>query len=351
MMDDMIVVIIAGGSGTRLWPLSTPEYPKHLLKLIGEESLLQSAYHRAKKISDDIYVVTEVSHAHHVKEQLPDLKDDAFIIEAGRRGTAGCIIAGLHHVQSRHDNNEPVAFLHADHVIRDVEGFAFSFKVAGEVAALKNKITLIGIEPTYPSTGFGYIHKDAQIEGHDLVFSVRGFKEKPEFDIAQEYFRSGEYLWNCGYFVGSVNTFAEAFKKFSPQWFTYYQQLLGTKDDAEYKEVYLSFENNAIDYALMERDKELLVVPAHFDWMDLGSYIDVHSAVETDEIGNHVHGDKIALEMVENSLVRNDEAKPVAVVGLDNVIVVNTPHGLLVARKDLSQKVGDIAKKIQAQHH
>src|SRR5258708_6806050 len=125
----MIAVIIAGGSGTRLWPMSTPDYPKHLLNLTGDESLLQGSYSRAKNLSDKIYVITEAGHAHHVKQQLPDLNDDAFIIEPGRRGTAGCIIAGLHHIQSRHNRDEPIAFIHADHVIRDIDGFKYSFKI------------------------------------------------------------------------------------------------------------------------------------------------------------------------------------------------------------------------------
>lgn len=342
----MIAVINAGGSGTRLWPLSTPEYPKHLLKLTGADSLLQDAYTRAKKIAKHVYIVTEAGHAHHVKEQLPDLADDGFIIEAGRRGTAGCLVAGLHHIKSRHNNDEPIAFLHADHVIHDVEGFAYSFKLAGEASSEHDEITLIGVEPTYPAIGFGYIEKGKALHEDGLVYEVADFKEKPDFKVAQQYMRSGRYLWNCGYFVGSVNTFAKALKKFSPEWHKNYENLLATTNEAEYKAAYLKFENDTIDYALMELDDELQVVPASFDWMDLGSFSDVHQAVETNEQGNYVHG-KVELSMVQNSFVRNDEDKPVGVIGLDNVVVINTPNGILVARKDLSQNVKDIAKKFQ----
>ncbi|HSE29142.1 MAG TPA: mannose-1-phosphate guanylyltransferase [Candidatus Saccharimonadales bacterium] len=343
----MIAVINAGGSGTRLWPLSTPEYPKHLLKLTGSDSLLQDAYRRAKKIAKHVYIVTEGSHAHHVKEQLPELTDENFIIEAGRRGTAGCLIAGLQYVKTRHDNDEPIAFLHADHVIHDVEGFAYSFKVAGEVSKERDQVTLIGIEPAYASTAFGYIQKGESLHKDGLAYEVAGFKEKPDFKTAQSYIRSGRYLWNCGYFVGSVNTFARALKKFSPEWYGYYEKLLAANTEEQYKKTYLSFKNDAIDYALLELDDELQVVPANFDWMDVGSFNDVHGAVETDEKGNYVHG-KVETDMVENSYIRNDEPnKPVGVIGLDNVVVINSPNGILVARKDLAQNVKEIAKKFQ----
>ena len=237
----MIVVIIAGGSGTRLWPLSTSEYPKHLLKLVGERSLLQYAYDRSQQLSKNIYIVTEASHVDHVRSQLPDLSDDAFITEPARRGTAGCIVAALHHIQSRHYAEEPVAFIHADHVIRDTEGFSDSFKLAAEAAVEHNKITLIGIEPASPSSAFGYIEKDTKVKDNALLYSVKGFKEKPEFELAKQYLKSGHYLWNCGYFVGSVQTFVDALKKFSPLWFGYYQKLLETTDEESYKKAYLAY--------------------------------------------------------------------------------------------------------------
>src|ERR1700712_2539741 len=144
----MITVIIAGGSGTRLWPLSTSDYPKHLLKLTSDRTLLQSAYDRAKEVGDTIYVVTEAGHAHHVKDQLNELPEKNFLIEPGRRGTGNCIVFALDIIGRRHGRDEPIAFLHSDHNIRDVEVYAHSLNMAAEASLESNKVTLIGIEPT-----------------------------------------------------------------------------------------------------------------------------------------------------------------------------------------------------------
>ncbi len=341
-------MIIAGGSGTRLWPLSTPDFPKHLLKINGDDkSLLQNTYQRAKGISSAVYVVTEAGHAHHIKEQLADLQADAFIVEPARRGTASCIIAALAHLQSRHDNDEPVAVLSADHYIRDVAGFEHSFKVAAKASQDTGRIVLVGVEPDYPATGFGYIQKDALFDEEAFVFNVHSFKEKPDYNKAKSYIKSGNYLWNCGYFVGSINTFVTAMQAHAPELAANYEKLVNTNVN-NYEKTYLSFENNTIDYGLIEKVPDLLVVPASFDWMDLGSFGDIHKAVESDEQGNHVHGEAVEIEGVENSFIQNHEDKPLAVIGLDNVAVINTPNGILVTRKDLAQQVGEVSKRINA---
>lgn len=344
----MIVVIIAGGSGTRLWPLSTPEYPKHLLKVNGDDkSLLQNTYERAKKLGKNIYVITESGHAHHIKDQLEYLPPQNFVIEPARRGTASCIVAALAQVAKEQDNDEPIAVLSADHFIRDVEGFKHSFKVAGQVSKREGRIVLVGVEPDHPATGFGYIQKDGVYDEDSFVYNVHSFKEKPDYEKAREYVKSGQYLWNCGYFVGSVNTFTSKMKEQAPDLFQNFSNLSKAKTKEEFNKIYLEFESDAIDYALIEKVKDLLVVPASFDWMDLGSFGDMHRAVGADKSGNYTgRNDSVELQDVENSYVENHEDKPVAVIGLDNVVVINTKDGLLVTRKDLGQKVGEVAKKI-----
>ncbi|MDB5170454.1 MAG: mannose-phosphate guanylyltransferase [Candidatus Saccharibacteria bacterium] len=342
----MIVVIIAGGSGTRLWPLSTPDYPKHLLKVNGDEmSLMQRTYERAKSLTNKIYVATEAGHIHHVRDQLSDLPEEAFIVEPARRGTSNCILASLVHIAAHNDPDEPIVFLAADHYIRDLRGFEHSFKVASETSQSHDSLVLVGIEPDYPATGFGYIQKGDLIDEEKFVFSVHSFKEKPDHQTAISYLKSGNYLWNSGYFVGSVNTFKHAMENYAPEVYAQYQELANAKPET-YTETYLAFESISIDYALIEKVEDLLVVPASFDWMDLGSFSDIHKAAASDTAGNYLDG-LVETEEVQNSFIKNHEDKPVAVIGLDNIVVVNTPNGILIARKDMAQKVGDVSKRFK----
>ena len=347
----MITVIIAGGSGTRLWPLSTPDYPKHLLKLTDERTMLQQTYERAALLGDEIYVITEASHAHHVKEQLSNIPEDHFIIEPGRRGTAHCIIMALDVISRVHSEEEPIAFIHSDHHVRDKIGFKRSFAVAGACSKENNAITLFGIEPTFPATGFGYIQRDSVVDASRSIYHVQSFKEKPDYDTAQKYVDSGNYLWNCGYFVGSVKTFLKEMADNAPELKSNMDTLRSIADisSSTYKNTYLGFENEVIDVALIEKAKHLIVVSANFDWMDVGSFKDLHDAVKRDHNGNHIRGKNINTLDVENVYIRNEEDKPIAVIGLDNVVVVNTPDGILVTRKDISHRAGEIAKKIQAE--
>ena len=346
---DMITVIIAGGSGTRLWPLSTSKYPKHLLKLTGERTMVQQAYDRAKELGNTIYVITEKSHADLVKKQLPDLPEEAFLIEPGRRGTANCILLALDYISKKHNNDEPIALIHSDHTIRDVEGFKRSFGLAAKVSTERNEITLIGIEPTFPSTGFGYIQRDGVIDDSAGVYKVESFKEKPDYETAKKFVEAGDYFWNCGYFVGTVNTFKNEINRSAPslQKNIKILQESGNLGDKKYDEAYLSLENEVIDIALIEKAKSLAMVVARFDWVDVGSFKDLHDTISKDDENNRIDGENIHAIGIENSYIRNEEDKPIAVIGLNNIVVVNTPDGILVSRKDISHRTGEVAKEIQ----
>ena len=342
------MVIIAGGSGTRLWPLSTSEYPKHLLSLTGKDSMLQLAHERATAAGDEVYIVTEASHSDHVKAQLPDMPDDHFLIEPGRRGTTNCILMALDAISRTHGKDEPIAFIHSDHVIEDVEAFVSSFHEAAEASQKNGIITLVGIHPTYPATGFGYIKKGEQVGD---VYKVVSFKEKPDLQTAEEYLESGEYVWNAGYFIGSVNTFLKEIDRSSPDMKKSWNALTKVKDfpsDA-YDTAYLSLKSDAIDFSLMEPAKELLVLPATFDWADVGSFRDLHDLLAKDPDGNYYEGSGINMLSTKDMYIRNEEDKPIAIIGLDHVVVVNTKDGLLVAKKEVAHRTGEVAKKLQTE--
>ena len=343
----MIAVIIAGGSGTRLWPLSTHSYPKHLLNLTNDLSLLQNTVERVKDITslDKIFVFTEASHAEYVREQLQELQPENILVEPGRRGTASCFIAALSELKERGFNNEPVFFLWADHVVRDHNGFVATMLKAGEIADAEGRLVFIGVEPTYPSTGLGYLERDGEIENWSGAYSLVTFKEKPDKKTAEKYLQSGNYLWNTGYLIGTHATFEREMQDKAPRlWESY--KAYSQSDHKE--ETYLSFESEPIDTALSENVEDGIVVPGSFDWADVGSFKDLHEISSQDDAGNHTKGGNIELESTTNSYVRNETETPVAVIGLDNIVVVNTPNGVLVTNKNYAQKVGDVAKKLQS---
>jgi mannose-1-phosphate guanylyltransferase len=343
----MIVVIIAGGSGTRLWPLSTRNYPKHLLSLTGNRSLVQSTYDRVKDLceTDHVFVVSEASHIDHVYEQLSELPKENILCEPARRGTASCVVLALSEIKKRGLEDQPVLYLWADHLIRDKAGFAVSAKQAAKLAADHHKLVFQGVEPSYASTGLGYIQKGKPLDGGvKNVFELKQFVEKPDRETAEHYFQSGEYLWNTGYLTGTITTFERELKEHAPRLWNDYQALLGSKDT---KETYLGFASEPIDTALSEHVPDGLVVPGAFDWADVGSFSDLHGISTNDEDGNHLSGENVELENVTNSYVRNDQKLPIAVIGLDNIAVVATKNGILVTNKTHAQRVGDISKRLQ----
>lgn len=344
----MIIVIIAGGSGTRLWPLSTPEYPKHLLSLASDGSLLQNTLSRARKLTADekIFVITEASHSSHVVKQLEDFDKSHILSEPARRGTANCVLYAMQHITSlKLDEDEPVAFLWADHLIRDQRGFIASFKWAARLAKKHQKVVFIGAEPTYASTGFGYMEHGEKFDHEENVYMLNSFHEKPDATTARRYFTSGRFFWNMGYLVTTLSAFREGAQTYAPKYYQDFITLCGAPDISK---TYLKLDSVAVEYVFSEKIQGALVIPGNFDWIDIGSFKDLHEISAHDDDGNHISGTSIELENTTNSYVRNNTDVPIAVIGLDNVVVVNTPNGILVTNKNYAQKVGDVAKRLQA---
>jgi mannose-1-phosphate guanylyltransferase/mannose-6-phosphate isomerase len=347
----MIVVIIAGGSGTRLWPLSTKDFPKHLLNLTNDKSLLQNTYERVSELSENVYVVPEKSHVKHVYKQLPAVPKKRILDEPARRGTASCFVLALSEIKRRKYDNQAIFFLWADHLISDDKKFRKAAAEAAKLAETQEKLVFMGIKPTYASTGFGYIQmgKELKASGTD-VYELKQFVEKPDKKTAQQYLKSGKYLWNTGYLIGTLETFERELRQQSPRLWNDYQDLCNTILPMNRRRLYMNFVSEPIDTALSEHVPDGLVVSGKFDWADVGSFHDLHGVSEQDETGNHIAGDNIELEDVSDSYVRNESDVPVAVIGLDNVAVIATENGVLVTSKDKAQKVGDISKKLQAEN-
>jgi mannose-1-phosphate guanylyltransferase len=347
----MIVVIIAGGSGTRLWPLSTPDYPKHLLSLTDQNSLLQNTYSRVSQLTEpeQIFVVSEASHVNHVIEQLSEMPQGNILVEPARRGTASCILLALNEISRRGLKDQGILFIWADHVIRDTRGFIGTATQAATLAEKLQKMVFIGVEPTFASSGLGYMEKGERLEnGFKNAFELKKFVEKPDHQTATQYFQSGNYLWNTGYLVATRSTLEREIKTHAPGLWQDYQTLLKT---ADIKQIYLGFEPRVLEYALSEKVTDGLVVPGTFDWLDIGSFKDLHGASHHDSNGNHLNGENIVTAAVNDSYIRNELDLPVAVIGLDNVAVITTENGILVANKSYSQKIGEVSKQINEEEN
>jgi mannose-1-phosphate guanylyltransferase len=344
----VIVVIIAGGSGTRLWPLSTQDYPKHLLALTNDRSLLQNTYDRVKQLSDTIFIVPEKSHVKHVYKQLPDVPRKRILDEPARRGTASCFVLALSEIKRQGHKDQPIFFFWADHLISDSNAFIKTAAEAAKIAEAQKKLVFMGVKPTYPSTGLGYVQMGKKAKGTKDAHELKQFVEKPDKATAQKYLKNGKYLWSTGYLVGTIETFERELREHAPRLWNDYRNLRSTILPINRRRLYMDFVSEPIDTALSEHVPDGLVVEGTFDWADVGSFHDLHGISEQDKTGNHISGEKIELENVTDSYVRNEADIPVAVIGLDNVAVIVTDNGILVTNKGQAQKVGDISKRLQA---
>jgi len=344
----MIVVIIAGGSGTRLWPLSTHDFPKHLLNLTNDRSLLQNTYDRVKSLSDTIFVVPEKSHVKHVYKQLPEVPRKRILDEPARRGTASCFVLALSEIKRQGYKNQPVFFLWADHLISDDKAFAKCVSEAAKVSESEQKLVFMGVKPTYPATGLGYVQMGKRVKGAGKdIHELKQFVEKPDKKTAEQYLKNGRYLWNTGYLIGTIDTFERELREHAPRLWNDYRDLRSTILPMNRRRLYMNFLSQPIDTALSEHVPDGLVAQGRFDWADVGSFSDLHGASKQDKTGNYISGENVEVDNVTDSYVRNESEVPVAVIGVDNVAVIATENGILVTNKADAQKVGDISKRIQ----
>ena len=334
-------VILAGGSGSRLWPLSREMYPKQLLRLTGQHSLLQTTMRRLANLSDVLppVVVVGEEHRYTTQAQIDELgiKDYSLLLEPVGRDTAPAVCAAALFCGAKLDANTLLLVLPADHLIRDEEAFQQVVAQAAVLAAAGHLVTF-GIKPDYPETGFGYIE---QGEGA----KVASFREKPDQATAEAYLASGKYLWNAGIFLFSIATLCQEMEKYAPDVFAAVQAALaaGHGDGHLFhlgREAICSAPAISFDYAVMEKTTRAAVVPAELGWSDIGSWQALWQVLDKDAGGNVVQGD-VWLDDSKNCLVRA-ESRFVAVAGLRDTVVVETADSLLVASMAQAQKVKQI---------
>ena len=338
----MKVIILAGGGGTRLFPLSRTCYPKQFMKLADGKSFLAKTIERFLPIvkANDIIIVTNKDYLYHVQSELVDCgaKDAHIVVEPMARNTAPAIALAVRYCQDvlSCDDNETLFVAPADHVINPIDDFVRCVE-QGNGIAQKNSLVTFGVLPTSPETGYGYIETGELIE---QGFIVKAFKEKPELEVAKQYVLAGNYYWNSGMFVFSVGFMINELNK--------YQKEIAMQMQSSYKEMVNRFENMpsiSIDYAIAEKSQVVKMVPLACYWNDIGSWDAMYDILPKDEEGNATQGDCITINC-QNSLFMGKE-RLIAGIGLDDLLLVETDDVIVVAKKGESQKVKDIVSELK----
>ena len=349
----MYIVIPAGGTGTRLWPLSRSHFPKHLLNLSGRGTMIQDTVKRLSSLAlpEQIIMLTEKSHAKQLQQQLPDIPAENYLIEPTRRDTAPVIGLGALHVQAR-DEQAVMASLHADHMIAREDKFIKILQQAEKVALQEDVIVVLGITPSYASTGFGYIRAGVQQDstGDQPVFKVDNFLEKPAQKEAEAFLQAGNYYWNAGMFIVRPQVLLQAYEQYAPDIYNGLQtikQAIGTPEQEQVlQEVYPQLPKQPIDLAIMEKADNIVMIPADIGWSDIGCFQDLKDILPPNYDSNLVLGQYVGLD-TKDSFIYSAGAKLVTTIGLDKMIVVNTDDVVLVCPLERAQDIRELVEKLK----
>lgn len=354
MTTTLYPVILAGGSGTRLWPLSRQNYPKQFLALNGELSLLQQTVKRAQSImKSNLLVVSNDAHYFLCQEQLQDFNQPiTYLLEPCVRNTAPAIACAAHYLSQMVGRDAVMLVLPSDHWIADDNAWKEAMLIGGQYAAEHEALITFGIHPDSPKTGYGYI--EAGLPLTDQVQHVLSFREKPSAEVAADFIECGNYFWNSGMFVCRAGVYLDELEKYHPQMHQFSQQAtLQAQHQHDYLrldgESFSHCEAESIDYAIMEKTDKAVVIPVAMDWSDLGCWTAVANANEADEYGNTVTGKVIAQES-HNCLIHSTDIL-VTTVGIQDQIIVATQDAILVADKRYSQQVKELVATLSKDHH
>ncbi len=353
-------IILAGGRGTRFWPRSRTRTPKQLLNIVGKTTMIEQTVARLGPLlpADHMWSVTNAEQAVALRKQLPAAARRRILTEPVGRNTAAAIALAAIHVRHAVQGDALLAVLPADHYIARPEGYREIVRAALQLAREPGRMVVLGIPPTRPDTGFGYIEKMGEpldVIGYP-VYAIRRFTEKPELEMAKEYVVSGNYHWNAGMFFWRVSTFLEALKNYLPKTHHALEALaphIGKRSySARLKRIYGKLENISVDYAILEHvtreagASRVFVIPADIGWSDIGSWAAVYELVAKQPGGNVLAGDGHTIDAEGNFLWSPD--KFVAAIGVRDLVVVDTPDALLICPRERAQDVGKIVKALEA---
>ncbi len=346
------VAIMAGGIGSRFWPVSRTNYPKQFLDILGTgKTLIQQTFERFKDIVpvENIYVVTAEEYAGLVEQQVPEMAKDNILGEPSRKNTAPCI-AYISFKLIQKDPEASLIVAPADHLILDERRFLDACNNALSFANHFNALVTIGIKPTSPNTGYGYIQHET-LEVAPSICKVKTFTEKPSKELAKAFIASGDFLWNSGIFVWQVKRINSAFKKHMPEMYDLFateQEKLNTSEEKTViEEIYPQCTNISIDFGIMEKADNVYVIPAEFGWSDLGTWNSAWENMEKDYLENAVAGKNVMVIDSTKCMVHASEKKLVILQGLDNFIVVDTKDALLICEKEKEQEIKDYVAEVK----
>jgi mannose-1-phosphate guanylyltransferase len=343
MNKNYYAILMAGGVGSRFWPVSTADFPKQFHDMLGSgDTLIQKTFSRLSKLIpvENILILTNERYNSIVLEQLPMVKQEQVLLEPAMRNTAPCILYASLKIQKINPNAVMVV-APSDHWIEDEDEFARNLQQCFDFCEKEDALMTLGIQPTFPNTGFGYIEFDKSDK--NPIKKVNQFREKPDYETAKSFLEAGNFLWNGGIFIWSVKTITEAFEKFQPQMNTLFMKGLESYNTLSEKtfieENYALAEDVSIDYAVMENAKNVYVLPATFDWNDLGTWGSLHDKLDKDDNNNGIINAKVILENASNNIIRSDANKIIVVDGLHDYIIVDKEGVLMIYPKSKEQDI------------
>ena len=343
---------MAGGIGSRFWPESRTQYPKQFLDLLGTgKSLIQWTFERFLNICprENIYFIINHTYVDHLKQQISGLDDANIISEPSRKNTAACAAYFAHKLMALNPEAN-IILSPADHLIMDTRLFENTCNDALDFVSKHNALLTLGIKPTRPDTGYGYIQYDTD-GGLEKVYKVKTFTEKPPLELAETFLKSGDFLWNSGLFVWSVKSIMEALEKYMPEMnevFTQAAEVYNTPDEnAVINDLYALCTNTSIDVGIMEKAKNVYVLPSYFGWCDLGTWESAYENAAKDSHENAVMGNNIMVIDAKHSMIKAPHDKLVVVQGLERYIVVDTPDVLLICERSKEQQIKEYVAEVK----
>lgn len=354
-MNNNYVGIMAGGAGTRFWPASRESFPKQFLDILGiGKSLLQLTYERFLDVcpKENIFIISNEKYAGIIKEQLPELNDNQILKEPLRRNTAPCIAYAINKIGELNPDAN-IIISPSDHLIVDTKQFVDIMKKGLDEAAKLDTLITLGIKPTRPDTGYGYIQLERSITKKDIGKPLRAktFTEKPNLSLAEQFVKSGEFTWNSGMFIWNVKAIKQAFKKFLPDMqdiFTADLAAYNTPNEKAYiDECFSLCPNISIDFGIMEKANNVVVFPADFGWSDLGTWRSIYEQLEKDKDQNAIIGENVLTLNSDNCMVSAPNKSLVVLNEVDNLIVVESDNILLVMNKDKEQTIKQVLTELK----